>query len=672
MIAGLQRMPALPAAAGIVIGVLLWTLGLHPAIALLSAVAAIILFFFRYFYSGAVLLAVALGWLAASLHAPVEAPANVFTGDPVKCTGRVENVSGSPISVALLICIDSISNRSVTPFIVEARGLPGGAIPVEGDIITADLILSAPDCYHDIPGERDPSLYYLRKGVVATAYIEPENLSVAGHSDDLSSWMAVRREAIISRLARSGADDSTFALLAALLTGYDDELPPATVESFRASGIAHALALSGFHAGIIVLLVSLALYHLRLWPRLRGLRLILSIAILWLYAAFTGFPLSVVRAVFMMSVYLLGLAAGRASNPSNSLCASILVIVALSPFSIYSEGLQLSVAAVAGIIVFTRPLNFVSPRRRFMYKAVGLLTLPVAALLGTLPVTAMYFHSMPLMFPLSNFIISLAMPVWMFGGIFLLIIGAIGIPGSAVAWFLNTFTALIIQIIDWMSALPGGHLDGLSTTPLTALLMMTIIIAGAIAIYHWNRKTIVILLTAVLLVPVLAAVMQPRQSPSEIILARHDFTTALLLRDGNRLAVVNTATKRSRDGCEKRLTQRLEGFTALRTIDSIVYFRDDFRMGPYSRTGDIVTFNGYKIAIPTVIKSNGPASCDTVNIILAGKCFREKPAAMIERYRCDTVLLGTDLSPSRLQEISETALQAGLTVIDLRNNKITL
>ncbi|MDE6287968.1 MAG: ComEC family competence protein [Muribaculaceae bacterium] len=662
-------MPALPAAAGIIVGVLLWTLGLHPAIALLPAVAAVLLFLFRHFYPGAALLAVALGWLAASLHAPTDVPANVFNGRPAECTGRVENVSGSASSVAILIHVESIGNSAVTPFMVEARGLPGGRIPVEGDIIKADLVLSEPDCFHDIPGERNPSLYFLRKGIVATAYIEPDNLKVIGHTDNLSSRMAARREALISRLARSGLDDSTFALLAALLTGYDDELPAATVESFRTSGIAHALALSGFHAGIIVLLVSLALYPLRLWPRLRTLRFFLSIAILWLYAALTGFPLSVVRAVFMMSVYLLSLAAGRASNPPNSLCAAILVIVALSPFSIFSEGLQLSVAAVIGIMVFARPLNFVPPRHRLLYKTAGLLTLPVAALLGTLPVTALYFHTMPLLFPLSNLIISLALPVWMFGGVILLIIGSIGLPTGASAWILDKFTGIVSHIIDWMAILPGGHIDGLSSTPATALLMLAITVAGAVAVHLGNRRTVIAVIGAIFLIPVISALLRPGQSQSEVILARHDFTTSLLLRDGNRVAVVNTATDRGRQGCERRLNRCLEGYTTLRSIDSIIYFRGDFCLGNFTRSGDILEINGRRMAIPTGSTGNYSISRDTVNLILVGKCFRGKPSALLERFHCDTILLGTDLTPSRRQAIS--AACPNHTIIDLRYSKLT-
>lgn len=672
MIAGLQRMPALPAATGIVIGVLLWTLGLPPAIAFLSAIAAVILFLFKYFYSGAALLALALGWLAASLHAPADAPEGVFNGNPVRCAGRIESVSSSPASVAMLIQVDSINRSAVTPFIIEARGLPGGAMPVEGDLIATDLILSTPDCYHDIPGERDPSLYYLRNGVVATAYIEPDKVTITGHRSDLSSWMAERRETVISRLAHSGLDDNTFALLAALLTGYDDELPPATVESFRLSGVAHALALSGFHAGIIVLLVSIGLYPLRLWPRLRVLRYILSIAILWFYAAFTGFPLSVVRAVFMMSVYLLGLAAGRASNPPNSLCAAILVIVAVSPFSVFSEGLQLSVAAVIGIIVFARPLNFVSPRRHVLYQTVGLLTLPVAALLGTLPVTAMYFHTMPMLFPVSNLIISLAMPVWMIGGVIILIVGAIGLPVTAISWLLDNFTGIVSRLIEGISTVPGGHLDGLSSTPLTALLMMAVTIAGAIAIYRGDRRAVIIVMLTALLLPVATSLLKPRPEKDEAILARHDFTTALLLRDNHRLAIITTATDRGREGCERQLAGRLEGYNAMRGIDSIIYFRNDFTMGNFARRGDILQTGTHLIAIPSIVNASDSTRRDTVDYVLVGKCFRGKPAELPKRFQCDTFLLGTDLSPRRRQAIYEPLLQAGATVIDLRSNNLSL
>jgi len=115
-----------------------------------------------------------------------------------------------------------------------------------------------------------------------------------------SSFFASLRSALSSRL-----DDYDFggytSLLKTMTIGEKSGLPPEIRSRFAGAGIAHVLAVSGLHAGIIA--VSL-LSVLRLLPIRKKHRIHLVVAFMAAYAGVCGFRPPVVRAVVMLSMVL--------------------------------------------------------------------------------------------------------------------------------------------------------------------------------------------------------------------------------------------------------------------------------------------------------------------------------------------------------------------------------
>lgn len=155
--------------------------------------------------------------------------------------------------------------------------------------------------------------------------------------------MADRRMIIVDILAHTGLNDAAYGLLAALLTGYGDDLDYEIRENFRATGIAHALALSGFHVGIIAMIAGFILFPLRAWPRLRPWRYLIMLIILWLYAAMVGMSDSIVRACIMFTAFIICRIIGRRPDSINALMVAVIVILAARPFSLFSADSTLCV-----------------------------------------------------------------------------------------------------------------------------------------------------------------------------------------------------------------------------------------------------------------------------------------------------------------------------------------
>lgn len=139
----------------------------------------------------------------------------------------------------------------------------------------------------------------------------------------------------------------TGAYLNATWTGKRDERLNA---SHRRWGTSHLLAISGFHVGIVMCVLSYFVGHGK--KRVP----ILSLA-LWLYVLLAGASASSLRAALMIQTALAGKLFGRRASLVNSVCVAAVLLLLWSPFQFWDIGWRLSVLAaltVAAVIERSR------------------------------------------------------------------------------------------------------------------------------------------------------------------------------------------------------------------------------------------------------------------------------------------------------------------------------
>lgn len=224
------------------------------------------------------------------------------------------------------------------------------------------------------------------------------------------SW----RERVEEKIFSSSLSTSAKSLVSALTTGDRNAVSGHQREAYSRAGIVHILAISGLHIGIIGMLlyvIFLPLVFVR-----RQLPLLLTIAGIWGFVAFTGASVSAVRAAVMFTVGGLAVLMQRQNNPVNTLAVAALLITAFNPSDLFSVGFQLSFAAVLIIIISSSlPDHFISRHRRpKTYRLLSLLTASLAAQLATLPLLAYYFHTVPLLSLPLNILVIAVVPaiVW--------------------------------------------------------------------------------------------------------------------------------------------------------------------------------------------------------------------------------------------------------------------
>jgi len=243
--------------------------------------------------------------------------------------------------------------------------------------------------------------YYNNKGVHLLGYGTEEDTSFY-HEKDLSLSQRYKRKAkeALEFYIPHEYSELGYTMLFGDKAGLDEDMS----ESFRASGIAHLLAVSGLHVGFIVALLVGILNLFKASPKVK---FFVIVPITFIYALLCGLSVSVTRAFIMTAVLLYFKMRKRSNDSLSSLALAALIILALRPLEIYDAGFRLSFAAVAGIILLAKPFErfFL---RAFKPKLSSALAISLSTFLGTLPVMAMHFERLSVCSVFTNL---LAIPI---------------------------------------------------------------------------------------------------------------------------------------------------------------------------------------------------------------------------------------------------------------------
>lgn len=197
------------------------------------------------------------------------------------------------------------------------------------------------------------------------------------------------------------------ALFNGLVMGDDREQPQSMINSFRASGLSHLVAVSGQNVAYVLAAVGP-------WLRARRLamRLVLTCAVLAWFVVLTRAEPSVVRAAVMAGIVAVAFAFGRATNTKHVLCLTAISLLCIDPMMARSVGFLLSTAATAGLawmLPVTSQIVGKGPVR-------DVIAATLAATIGTAPLSLFFFHNLPVVSMLANpFAVPIAGAVMLIG-----------------------------------------------------------------------------------------------------------------------------------------------------------------------------------------------------------------------------------------------------------------
>ena len=321
----------------------------------------------------------------------------------------------------------------------------------------------APPANNGNPDEFDYARYLRRKGYSGTAYVADGHWRKTGHdaSRTVSQVALDYREKVVGLYRSLGFETDELAVLAALTVGDKEELSDDIVETYSVSGASHVLALSGLHIGFLYALLLFVLRPLwRRWQRLKPLLLLLLVLFLVSFAFFTGLSSSVVRSVVMFS--LLAFAGLQPEKPLtlNTLAATAFLMLLCKPVWLFDVGFQLSFSAVAAIVLVQPKLYALwKVDNRFLRYLWGLMTVSMAAQLGTAPLVIFYFSRFSTHFLLTNLWVIPMVSLVLYSAVFLLMLTPLPFVQHLFARVVEALVHVQNEVLRWIEHLPGAAVD---------------------------------------------------------------------------------------------------------------------------------------------------------------------------------------------------------------------
>ena len=276
----------------------------------------------------------------------------------------------------------------------------------------------------------------------------------------------------LSALLRDKIPGSAGGFAAAIVVGDRSAVDLESLENLRASNLAHLLAISGLHMGLLTGLVYAAMrFLMATMPRLALTHPIKSYAAAaamltgLLYLVFSGASIATQRAFVMAAVAYLAIIAGRPAITMRAVALAALIILLLRPESLTEAGFQMSFAATVGLVaVFgfltERQWSWARPSRgiRIDRWFIGLVISSATAGLATAPFSAYHFNQIAQFGLIANLVavplMGLIVAPALVAGLILSLIGA----GDPAFWIAGQGISGIEFVAKKVASLDGAVL----------------------------------------------------------------------------------------------------------------------------------------------------------------------------------------------------------------------
>ncbi|MCA8883910.1 MAG: ComEC family competence protein [Rhodobacteraceae bacterium] len=560
---------------------------------------------------GPVVIAVALagagfGWAGLRAHQQAAPVLSFRYYGPIE--GRVVQLDRSA-SDKLRLTLDQVVLRDVPPARTPERvrvalhGEQGFITPVPGlrVILTGHL---SPSSGPVEPGGFDFQRHAWFQRIGAVGYTRTPVLALSAPESG-APWMAVGRARLrLSLAVQAALPGQTGAMAAAIVTGDRSALSRDTLDRMRDSNLAHLLAISGLHVGLLTGVVFAAIRTaLALVPRV-ALRVpgkkwaaLGALAAAAGYLVLSGGTVSTQRAFIMAAVMLTAVLADRRAITLRAVALAAVIVLVLRPEALLSPGFQMSFAATTALVWVFGHLRLLRqdgwPRP---VRVVSALVLSSAvAGLATAPFAAAHFNQSSTYGLAANLVAvpimgSIVAPAAVLAGV----LAPLGLADPAI-WVMGKGIGVILWVAGAVAALPGA----VRYIPSAPPVVLPLLCLGALWLILWRGR-----MAAAGALPVAAAIaLWVAAERPALLIADSGGLVGLMLPDGRALN-----------------KPKGDGFQALAWLENDGMSRD--RAAAFARAEPWVGDKTMRFSMDpaTIIWVGGRAtSCDGAQVVIASR-----------------------------------------------------
>jgi len=448
----------------------------------------------------AAMTSVAVGFAAAQWRTEaVQAPVVQKRTKPLWITGTVEHSElsekGGRIVLSTLEIARMPADATPAKIRISIRGGPERIADILPGARVRLLAVLRPPPPPTMPGAFDfqRRAFFQRIGAYGFILGDIESVPPAARAPPMSMTVGLMRKMetarlLISKRVHEMAEGDGGAVAAALLTGHRSYIREDVLQNMRDAGIAHLLAISGLHIGLVAGIVFSGIRFLFACMPYLGLRVngkkagaMLAIPAAFTYAVLAGFTVPTERAFLMTGLMLAGVLLDRRALSMRSVCWAATVILLFRPESLTGPGFQMSFAAVTALIAaysafsgwrMSRQRENGAASRVGQYLA-GVLLTTVVASAATAPFAIYHFQHAAAFGLIANAVAVPLAAFWVMpAGIVTLIAMPVGLDGIPLH-VMCTGIDLILTSAAYLAALPGAAID-VAAPPLWSLNLIAI------------------------------------------------------------------------------------------------------------------------------------------------------------------------------------------------------
>ncbi len=350
----------------------------------------------------------------------------------------------------------------------------------------------------------DYSKYMENNGIVASGFINKGEFTLLCNTIGLREWPFLFKDRLLQSINKNIKNTNIKAIAQSLILGHKKNLNKALRKKFVENGVMHVLAISGMHMGVLAGLILFLLRKLLPYRKQKPLVLLITIGLLSAYCAITGFPASAVRALVMISLFLIGKTIMVSQSSFNIIFFTALVMLIYDPNLMFDIGFQLSFMAVLSIVYFYPILtSFMSFENEILRIIWSLVSVGVSAQIGTFGISLYYFDTFSPWFWLLGIPASILSSLGMVLGMLMFFAEVIS---SIAAYYFGVLLEGILQfflyILDIAYSLSWHHFENIFWTNLNLCLYYSAAISLAYYFHTRSFRTLVLSLTFILTISI--------------------------------------------------------------------------------------------------------------------------------------------------------------------------
>lgn len=331
------------------------------------------------------------------------------------------------------------------------------------EITLGDTLTATANVIDVSRGSGDENNLYYQSNDISLLGIQRGELTVEkAEKTPLSCYPVLLTEKLKDRVDLIFPED-TAGFAKAILTGDRSGLSFETRNTLSVTGISHIVAVSGMHVSLLVGVIMMLCFQRR------KLAALVSIPVMFFFAAMLGFGASVTRAVIMNTVLLIAPLVHRENDAPTSLGLALLLLLAVNPWAIANVSLQLSFSCMAGLLLLApRIVKWLMKRvnedelrekhalvYRLLRGAAATAAASVSATVFTAPLVAGAFGSVSLIGPLTNLLtmtaLSAAFTLCFLAGLAAFVYAPVG---AAIAWLASWLIRYALWVSDRLARIP--------------------------------------------------------------------------------------------------------------------------------------------------------------------------------------------------------------------------